>query len=511
MPLRRRSIGVASSRCCSGSNACCPRTSRTSRTARSCRPTRSTRFRDADRAAGRGPAQRQRKRQWVGPAPGPAADRRRPGSGGRRRAERDPHRRMTTTRTTSSTTTMTTTTNEDDEDEEEDDELEDVEEDEDDEDDEDDELDDRAADDEEPVDWQAESELDEDVEIGEQPEDPNADRRFWFEHATGAGKTVAALGFVEASRTGGVLILTHRRNLVDQFNGELRDRESARPDPPAAAQRPRRGQRARHRRDLPVVRAQRRPDLRRVHDRDLRRGPHGSRREDVRVDPRMVRSDLHRDDRDRRADRPPRHRPVPDADLALRPRAGGAPRRDRAASLHPDPARTGRPHDREGAAAPRRGGHRIRPGDAGRTAGPDPLQRGDRRPLQDALQRRARRRLRRRRAPRLQRREGVPGHRHQGPGRLRRDAQAPARADPRRLRVGQDRRARQRAAAGRGMEQPARDDLHAPRADRLQAHLPAAGRPRHAPASGQGGRDRRGLRPPRDQARRSGGHAALAA
>jgi ribonuclease E len=54
--------------------------------------------------------------------------------------------------------------------------------------------------------------------------DPGADRRFWFEHATGAGKTVAALGFVEGSRTGGVLILTHRRNLVDQFIGELRDR-----------------------------------------------------------------------------------------------------------------------------------------------------------------------------------------------------------------------------------------------------------------------------------------------
>ena len=35
---------------------------------------------------------------------------------------------------------------------------------------------------------------------------------------------MAALGFVEASRTGGVLILTHRRNLVDQFNGELADR-----------------------------------------------------------------------------------------------------------------------------------------------------------------------------------------------------------------------------------------------------------------------------------------------
>ena len=75
--------------------------------------------------------------------------------------------------------------------------------------------------DEEPQDWQ--DEADEDLVV-ERPEDPNADRRFWFEHATGAGKTVAALGFVEASRTGGILILTHRRNLVDQFHGELRDR-----------------------------------------------------------------------------------------------------------------------------------------------------------------------------------------------------------------------------------------------------------------------------------------------
>jgi ribonuclease E len=77
---------------------------------------------------------------------------------------------------------------------------------------------------EEPRDW-VEDEDDEDEEsLAEQPEDPNAAKRFWFEHATGAGKTVAALGFVEASQTGGVLILTHRRNLVDQFHGELRDR-----------------------------------------------------------------------------------------------------------------------------------------------------------------------------------------------------------------------------------------------------------------------------------------------
>ncbi|HVL94662.1 MAG TPA: DEAD/DEAH box helicase family protein [Solirubrobacteraceae bacterium] len=78
---------------------------------------------------------------------------------------------------------------------------------------------------EEPQDWAEEpTAVDEDVQLAEQPEDPNAGKRFWFEHATGAGKTVAALGFVEASRTGGVLILTHRRNLVDQFIGELTDR-----------------------------------------------------------------------------------------------------------------------------------------------------------------------------------------------------------------------------------------------------------------------------------------------
>ncbi len=85
---------------------------------------------------------------------------------------------------------------------------------------------------EEPQDWdERESTSDEDV--ADAPEDPNAGKRFWFEHATGAGKTVAAVGFVEASRTGGVLILTHRRNLVDQFHGELRDRGYAKRIAPA--------------------------------------------------------------------------------------------------------------------------------------------------------------------------------------------------------------------------------------------------------------------------------------
>jgi superfamily II DNA or RNA helicase len=87
-----------------------------------------------------------------------------------------------------------------------------------------DDEDDEVAPDEEPQDWE-EQPADEDEEVVEEaPEDPGAERRFWFEHATGAGKTVAAVGFVEATRTGGVLILTHRRNLVDQFIGEISDR-----------------------------------------------------------------------------------------------------------------------------------------------------------------------------------------------------------------------------------------------------------------------------------------------
>ena len=79
--------------------------------------------------------------------------------------------------------------------------------------------------DEEPQDWEEVpvEDADEDV-VEEAPDDPGAARRFWFEHATGAGKTVAAVGFIDATKTGGVLILTHRRNLVDQFIGEISDR-----------------------------------------------------------------------------------------------------------------------------------------------------------------------------------------------------------------------------------------------------------------------------------------------
>jgi ribonuclease E len=60
-----------------------------------------------------------------------------------------------------------------------------------------------------------------DEEPPEPQEDPGAVRRYRFRHPTASGKTIAAAGFVEAARTEGVLILTHRRLLVDQFRREL--------------------------------------------------------------------------------------------------------------------------------------------------------------------------------------------------------------------------------------------------------------------------------------------------
>jgi ribonuclease E len=81
---------------------------------------------------------------------------------------------------------------------------------------------------EEMAELEAEDEADEE-EAGEELEplesaathDPGAQRRYRFRHPTASGKTIAAAGFVEAARTMGVLILTHRRLLVSQFNREL--------------------------------------------------------------------------------------------------------------------------------------------------------------------------------------------------------------------------------------------------------------------------------------------------
>jgi superfamily II DNA or RNA helicase len=64
----------------------------------------------------------------------------------------------------------------------------------------------------------------EDAELPEEPhaDDPGAVRRYRFRHPTASGKTIAAAGFVEAARTLGVLILTHRRLLVSQFTRDLK-------------------------------------------------------------------------------------------------------------------------------------------------------------------------------------------------------------------------------------------------------------------------------------------------
>ena len=115
--------------------------------------------------------------------------------------------------------------------------------------------------------------------------DPGAARRYRFRHPTASGKTIAAAGFVEAARHLGILILTHRRLLVSQFKRDLTtegygDRLHRRRSSTgeAAAARPD------HDPDVRVVRApRRRARPQRVPARHLRRGAHGSRREDERA------------------------------------------------------------------------------------------------------------------------------------------------------------------------------------------------------------------------------------
>src|SRR4051812_26244448 len=81
--------------------------------------------------------------------------------------------------------------------------------------DEEDELEDEFA-----LNAEAEAEADDDEPLPVS-EDPGSVRRYRFRHPTASGKTIAAAGFVESAHTEGVLILTHRRLLVDQFRREL--------------------------------------------------------------------------------------------------------------------------------------------------------------------------------------------------------------------------------------------------------------------------------------------------
>jgi superfamily II DNA or RNA helicase len=72
-----------------------------------------------------------------------------------------------------------------------------------------------------PDDDEDENELTDELEPEEELDDPGAARRFRFRHPTASGKTIAAAGFAEAARSMGILILTHRRLLVNQFNRDL--------------------------------------------------------------------------------------------------------------------------------------------------------------------------------------------------------------------------------------------------------------------------------------------------
>jgi ribonuclease E len=75
--------------------------------------------------------------------------------------------------------------------------------------------------DDEPAEDSGEDALEDEREQEYTGPDPGAVRRYRFRHPTASGKTIAAAGFVEAARTLGVLILTHRRLLVSQFQRDL--------------------------------------------------------------------------------------------------------------------------------------------------------------------------------------------------------------------------------------------------------------------------------------------------
>src|SRR3954471_6093829 len=79
------------------------------------------------------------------------------------------------------------------------------------------------AEEEEEEDFELDAAEEDEQETALTPEqDPGAKRRYRFRHPTASGKTIAAAGFVEAASTLGVLILTHRRLLVTQFDRELK-------------------------------------------------------------------------------------------------------------------------------------------------------------------------------------------------------------------------------------------------------------------------------------------------
>ena len=347
-----------------------------------------------------------------------------------------------------------------------------------------------------------------DEELPPEPqEDPGAVRRYRFRHPTASGKTIAAVrlrrGRAHRRRSDPHAPPSARRPVPPRAHRARLRRPPRRSDPRRAH-----GEapgRADHDPDVRLVRAARRRDrAARVPARHLRRGTHRARREDVRRDPLARRAGLHRHDRDGGVDREAGLRRLPR--FGRRPAAGGcrAARIDRAAPLPPRAAGRG---DQPGADRRRRlRGARTR-------AGPRPrgAQHGRGDALPRAVRRHAGRRLRGRRRARVQPRDRVPRGRHQGRSGLGTHAAGQAGGDPRRLRARRDRRADQRDAARRGLELAARDRDHAPRADGVEARLPAAHRPHHAHPSAQRGGHRRRLHAEGGDAQRTRCLAALAA
>ena len=337
-------------------------------------------------------------------------------------------------------------------------------------------------------------------------DDPGARRRYRFKHPTASGKTIAAAGFVDAARTTGVLILTHRRLLVDQFTRDL-TKEGYGPRLHEA-----------------VLVGDRTPDTPPLtintyswfikHASQLKAEVYGV----------VVCDEAHTALGEKTS-------------AAIRslsePVYIGMTATDQLLQKHVSDVFPAEVADLPLAEAVRRGVVaplrcvRVRPiaslrtveivggdFDQGQLAVAldlDPLNMAAADLYQSRLRRHAGHRLRSRRRPRRARGRGHEGDRAAGRRRLRPHPAPRACRDAGRLRARRDQRAGERDAAGRGMERPSGHGLHAPRADRQPPRLPAAGRPHHAPPPPQGVGHRGRLRRARRTAHRARDHAALAA
>ena len=370
--------------------------------------------------------------------------------------------------------------------------------------------DERDDEDEEPEDDDAEAAATDDAGEsglnGEPIHDPGAVRRYRFKHPTASGKTVAAAGFVDAAKITGVLILTHRRLLVEQFKRDLkahgygdRLREAILDD--------------RHGPTTPPVTIEtyawfiRNAELlnRDVYGVVLCDEAHTALGDKTAAAIRALDTPTYigMTATDQLLQKhvgdvfPAEVDDFPLADAvksgvvaplrAVRVRPGASVRRVRIVGGDYDQQELAQAldHDALNMAAAMYYQHMFgnRPGIV-YSAGVDHAER-----VAAAM--------------RVGRPEGRRG--------LRAHASAPAREHAGGLRARRDQRARQRAAARGGLERAPRDGLHAPRADGLEARLPAADRPHHAPAPPQGGGRGRRLRRGDGAAHRPHRHRPLAA